>query len=119
MQNFSCKLNIPLGPGARDLSLEADLQSRIDDGHKVYAIGDIHGHLATFRALLHRLRLGKQDRVVCLGEVIERGLGPEQNRSRPQLPSPHSFTFYYWQNRSYPSMMQSHIQKRSLANIVR
>ena len=73
MQNLSCKLNIPLGPGVRDLSLEADLQSRIDDGHKVYAIGDVHGHLATFRALLHRLRLGKQDRVVCLGDMIDRG----------------------------------------------
>ena len=73
MQNLSCKLNIPLGPGIRDLSLEADLQSRIDDGHRVYVIGDIHGHLATFRALLHRLNLRKEDRVVCLGDMIDRG----------------------------------------------
>ena len=73
MQNLACKLNIPLGPGVRDLSLEADLQSRIDDGHKVYAIGDVHGHLATFRALLYRLKLGKQDRVICLGDMIDRG----------------------------------------------
>ena len=73
MQNLSCKLNIPLGPGIRDLSLEADLQSRIDDGHRVYVIGDIHGHLATFRALIHRLNLRKEDRVVCLGDMIDRG----------------------------------------------
>ena len=73
MQNLSCKLNIPLGPGIRDLSLEADLQSRIDDGHRVYVIGDVHGHLATFRALLHRLNLRKEDRVVCLGDMIDRG----------------------------------------------
>ena len=73
MQTLSCKLNIPLGPGIRDLSLEADLQSRIDDGHRVYIIGDVHGHLATFRALLHRLNLRKEDRVVCLGDMIDRG----------------------------------------------
>ena len=73
MQNLSCKLNIPLGPGVRDLSLEADLQSRIDDGHKVYVIGDVHGHLATFRALIHRLNLSLDDRVVCLGDMIDRG----------------------------------------------
>ena len=73
MQNLSCKLDIPLGPGIRDLSLEADLQARIDDGHRVFVIGDIHGHLATFRALLHRLNLGKQDRVICLGDMIDRG----------------------------------------------
>ena len=73
MQNLSCNLNIPLGPGIRDLSLEADLQSRIDDGHRVYVIGDVHGHLATFRALLHRLNLRREDRVVCLGDMIDRG----------------------------------------------
>ncbi len=73
MHNLSCKLNIPLGPGVRDLSLEADLQSRIDDGHKVYVVGDVHGHLATFRALIHRLNLSADDRVVCLGDIIDRG----------------------------------------------
>ena len=73
MHNLSCKLNIPLGPGIRDLSLEADLQSRIDDGRKVIVVGDIHGHLATFRALLHRLHLGDEDRVICLGDMIDRG----------------------------------------------
>ena len=50
---MSCKLDIPLGPSTRDPSLEADLQARIEDGHKIYVMGDIHGHLATFRALLH------------------------------------------------------------------
>jgi len=73
VQDLSCKLNIPLGPGIRDLSLEADLQSRIDDGNKVYVVGDVHGHLATFRALIHRLNLSADDRVVCLGDMIDRG----------------------------------------------
>ena len=73
MQNLSCKLDIPLGPGIRDLSLEADLQARIDDGHRVFVVGDIHGHLATLRALIHRLNLRKQDRLICLGDMIDRG----------------------------------------------
>ena len=70
---MSCKLDIPLRPSMRDPSLEADLQSRIEDGHKIYVMGDIHGHLATFRALLHRLDLGPEDRLICLGDMIDRG----------------------------------------------
>ena len=70
---MGCKLNLPLGPSIRDPSLEADLQARIDDGHKVWVIGDIHGHFATFRALIHRLRLSEEDRVICLGDMIDRG----------------------------------------------
>ena len=70
---MSCKLDIPLRSSTRDPSLEADLQSRIEDGHKIYVMGDIHGHLATFRALLHRLDLGPEDRLICLGDMIDRG----------------------------------------------
>lgn len=33
----------------------------------------MHGHLATLRALLHRLDLGPEDRVVLLGDLIDRG----------------------------------------------
>ncbi len=73
MNNLTCKLNLPLGPSIRDPSLEADLQARIEDGHRVFAVGDVHGHLATFRALLHRLRLKPDDRVICLGDMIDRG----------------------------------------------
>ena len=73
MNSLSCKLNLPLGPSLRDPSLEADLQARLDDGHRLYVVGDVHGHLATFRALLHRLSLGPEDRVVCLGDMIDRG----------------------------------------------
>ena len=73
MNSLSCKLNLPLGPSLRDPSLEADLQARLDDGHRLYVVGDVHGHLATFRALLHRLNLTPEDRVVCLGDMIDRG----------------------------------------------
>ena len=70
---MSCSLDLPLGPSMRDGGLEADLQARIEDGHKVWAVGDIHGHLATFRALVHRLNLSSEDRIICLGDMIDRG----------------------------------------------
>jgi len=70
---MGCTLNIPLGPSLRDPILEADIQARIDAGHKVWAVGDIHGHLATFRALIHRLKLSDDDRIICLGDMIDRG----------------------------------------------
>jgi len=73
VNSLSCKLNLPLGPSLRDPSLEAELQARIEDGHRVFVVGDVHGHLATFRALLHRLKLKPEDRVICLGDMIDRG----------------------------------------------
>ena len=89
MNSLTCKLNLPLGPSLRDPSLEADLQARLDDGHRVYVVGDVHGHLATFRALLHRLNLNPEDRVVCLGDMIDRGPNSagvvELVRSHPQI----------------------------------
>ena len=70
---MACKLALPLGPSFRDAHIEADLQARLDQGHNVWAVGDIHGHLGTFRALVHRLKLGDEDRVICLGDMIDRG----------------------------------------------
>ena len=60
-------------PAARDWDTEADLQARLSAGSRVWIVGDIHGHLATFRALIHRLDLDKDDRVVLLGDMIDRG----------------------------------------------
>ena len=86
---MSCKLDLPLGPSFRDAHIEADLQGRLDEGRKVWAIGDIHGHLGTFRALIHRLRLDPEDRVVCLGDMIDRGPDSagliDYIRSHPQI----------------------------------
>ena len=70
---MGCKLDLPLGPSFRDAHIEADLQARLDEGRNVWAIGDVHGHLGTFRALMHRLKLNPEDRVVCLGDMIDRG----------------------------------------------
>ena len=70
---MACKLDLPLGPSFRDAHIEADLQARLDQGHNVWAVGDIHGHLGTFRALVHRLKLGNEDRIICLGDMIDRG----------------------------------------------
>ena len=73
MNGLSCKLNLPLGPSQRDPALEVDLQARLDEGHRLLVVGDIHGHLATFKALIHRLQLRPEDRVICLGDMIDRG----------------------------------------------
>ena len=89
MNSLSCKLNLPLGPSLRDPSLEAELQARMEDGHRLFAVGDLHGHLATFRALLHRLKLKPEDRVICLGDMIDRGPASAELvalvRSHPQI----------------------------------
>ena len=89
MNSLSCKLNLPLGPSLRDPAIEADLQTRLEDGHRIFAVGDVHGHLATFKALLHRLKLKPEDRVVCLGDMIDRGPNSagvvELIRGHPQI----------------------------------
>ncbi len=86
---MGCKLDLPLGPSFRDAHIEADLQGRLDEGRNVWAIGDIHGHLGTFRALMHRLKLDPEDRVVCLGDMIDRGPDSagvvDYIRSHPQI----------------------------------
>lgn len=89
MKTVGCKLDLPLGPSFRDAHIEADLQGRLDQGRKVWAIGDVHGHLGTFRALIHRLKLDPEDRVVCLGDMIDRGPDSaglvDYIRSHPQI----------------------------------
>ncbi len=76
----------------RDAELESTLQQALDDGNSVWVVGDVHGHLETFRALVAKLDLseGSQpiyqknnprvywsapsgDHVVCLGDLIDRG----------------------------------------------
>lgn len=76
----------------RDEGLERVLQQALDDGNSVWVVGDVHGHLETFRALVAKLHLseGSQpiyqknnpraywsapsgDHVVCLGDLIDRG----------------------------------------------
>ena len=57
----------------RDIGLEMDLQSRLDDGRSVWAVGDVHGHFTTLEALVGRLNLGEGDAIVMLGDLIDRG----------------------------------------------
>ncbi len=76
----------------RDEGLERVLQQALDDGNSVWVVGDVHGHLETFQALLDRLGLSEEpqpiyqknnpreywtapsgDHVICLGDLIDRG----------------------------------------------
>ena len=57
----------------RDKGLEMDLQSRLDNGRKVWVVGDVHGHFRTLEALVGQLALGEGDAIVMLGDLIDRG----------------------------------------------
>ena len=57
----------------RDLALEQDLQAALDRGNSVWTVGDIHGHRGEFEELLTRLQLGEGDRVLCVGDLVDRG----------------------------------------------
>lgn len=65
----------------RDEELERVLQQALDDGKSVFVVGDIHGHLKTFKALLEDILwhpdLGddhpSERHVICLGDLIDRG----------------------------------------------
>jgi len=57
----------------RDQKLEGLLQTALDGGRNVWAVGDIHGCRQTFEELLAKLRLSEEDQVVCLGDLIDRG----------------------------------------------
>ena len=57
----------------RNLSLERNLQEALNRGHSVWTVGDIHGYLKEFEALLEKLNLSDGDMVLCLGDLIDRG----------------------------------------------
>ena len=83
------KHDIRRAPAVRDRGTEADLQARIFAGNRVWVVGDVHGHLGTLRALMHRLNLAENDRVVLLGDMIDRGPDSagviEYIREHPQI----------------------------------
>ena len=59
--------------GRRNQNIESELQSILDNGRNVWVIGDVHGHADTLSALLKNLQLGVEDRVVLLGDMVDRG----------------------------------------------
>ena len=53
--------------------MEKDLQKSLDQGASVWVIGDVHGFSITFDNLVDMLNLSKEDRVVVVGDLIDRG----------------------------------------------
>ena len=53
--------------------METDLQKSLDDGASVWVIGDVHGFSITFENLVDILNLSENDRVVVIGDLIDRG----------------------------------------------
>ena len=57
----------------RNEGIEMQLQTALEQGANVWVIGDIHGFYQSFISLMDELNLGKNDRVVLLGDLIDRG----------------------------------------------
>ena len=57
----------------RRTHIENDLQKALDNGHNVWTIGDVHGFSLTLERLLDECDLSMDDRVVLLGDLIDRG----------------------------------------------
>ena len=55
--------------GRRNRNIESELQSILDNGGNVWAIGDVHGHADTLEDLLESLNLDSMDRVVLLERI--------------------------------------------------
>ena len=59
--------------GRRNRQIEVELQRTLDEGGNVWAVGDVHGYADTLLALLDSLNLSSRDRVVLLGDLVDRG----------------------------------------------
>ena len=59
--------------GRRNRQIEAELQRTLDEGGNVWAIGDVHGYADTLLDLLDSINLSSRDRVVLLGDLVDRG----------------------------------------------
>ena len=57
----------------RDYILEENIQNAIDSGENVWVLGDVHGYYNTLESLLKSLELKRDDVVVLLGDLIDRG----------------------------------------------
>ncbi|MEE2649899.1 MAG: metallophosphoesterase [Candidatus Thermoplasmatota archaeon] len=62
-----------MGSTHRDAGLEAALQAALDAGKSVWVVGDVHGCRQTFEVLLAKLELGEGDKVLCIGDLVDRG----------------------------------------------
>ena len=57
----------------RDQSVEKTLQNCLDKQNSLWAVGDIHGCNETFNSLIKLMKLEQNDKVICLGDLVDRG----------------------------------------------
>ena len=57
----------------RDTAVEIELQNALNRGHSVWVIGDVHGHADALENLLSEIDPNPGDRLVFLGDLIDRG----------------------------------------------
>lgn len=63
---------------ARNREIENTLNAALQAGNKVWVIGDVHGHFEELQRLLENLELGENDKVLFVGDLIDRGPGSAQ-----------------------------------------
>jgi predicted MPP superfamily phosphohydrolase len=57
----------------RNKLIEKTLQSALENGNNVWAIGDVHGFNGTLNILIEKLEIKSDDYIVLLGDLIDRG----------------------------------------------
>ena len=57
----------------RDRELEGELQNLLDNGGRLWVIGDIHGYYDSFLRLVSKLNLDDGDLVISIGDMIDGG----------------------------------------------
>ena len=67
------KNRVEIMRGKRNKKLEEKLQETLDDGNKVWVIGDVHGHHEALEDLIQIIEPSESDHIVILGDLIDRG----------------------------------------------
>ena len=57
----------------RDIDAETELQNALNRGDRVWVIGDVHGHSDALENLITELDPNPGDRIVLMGDLIDRG----------------------------------------------
>lgn len=75
----------------RNIELENKLNKALAEGNHIWVIGDVHGYANVLARLIEKLKLGVDDHVVLLGDMIDRGPNSygviEQVRLNPNIHS--------------------------------
>ena len=78
------KKTFSMAPSGTNLSPHLERNDRGRD----LVVGDVHGHFATLRRVLAELEVGEHDRVISLGDLVDRG--PDSWAAKDWIAGPHA-----------------------------